>query len=62
MKFKTKIDKFIVHPKPSNPFVIDKDGILVVCSELVESFADFLQKEREDRMKRVILRIFNFRY
>jgi len=46
-------DNIIVHPKPSSPFVIDKDGILVVCSEPLESFTDFLQKEREDRMKRV---------
>ncbi|MBU4313759.1 MAG: AbrB/MazE/SpoVT family DNA-binding domain-containing protein [Actinobacteria bacterium] len=52
-------DNIIVHPKPSNPFVIDKDGILVVCSEPLESFTDFLQKEREDRMKRVI-KDFNF--
>jgi len=48
------LNNIIVHPKPSNPFVIDKDGILVVCSEPLESFSDFLQKDREDRMKRVI--------
>ena len=33
---------------------MDKDGVLVVCSEPVESFTDFLQKERGDRIKRII--------
>jgi len=46
-------DNIIVRPKPSNPFVIDKDGILVVCSEPLEPFTDFLQENREDRVKRV---------
>jgi len=47
-------DNIIVHPKPSNPFVIDKDGVLVVCSEPLEPFTNFLQKNREDGMKSVI--------
>jgi len=46
-------DNIIVHPKQSKPFVVDKDGVLVVCAEPTESFTDFLQKERDERLKKI---------
>ena len=54
VEIETTSNNIIVHPKSSNPFVMDNDGILVVCSEPMESFNDFLQKDREDRIKKVI--------
>jgi AbrB family looped-hinge helix DNA binding protein len=47
-------DGIIVHPDTKLPFVMDKDGILVVCSEPTESFTGFLEKEREDRIKKIV--------
>jgi len=46
-------DGIIVHPGISTPFVADKDGIIVVCSEPTEDFRDFLKKDREDRIKKI---------
>lgn len=43
----------IVYPKTQLPFIIDKDGIIVVCSEPTETFTDFLKKEREDRIRKI---------
>ena len=44
----------IVHPYTALPFVMDKEGILVVCSEPTEPFIGFLHKEREDRIKKIV--------
>ncbi|MGM0366598.1 MAG: AbrB/MazE/SpoVT family DNA-binding domain-containing protein [Actinomycetota bacterium] len=46
-------NNIIVHPETTTPFVIDKGGILVVCSEPTESFSDILKKDRESRIKRI---------
>jgi len=46
-------DGIIVHPEASVPIVMDKDGIIVVCSEPTEAFTDFLKKDREDRIKKI---------
>ena len=43
----------IVHPKASLPFVTEKEGIIVVCSEPTEAFTEFLKKEREDRNRKI---------
>ena len=47
----------IVYPKPSKPFVLDKDGVLVVCSEPTESFENFLQKDRNERIEKTLKEI-----
>lgn len=43
----------IVYPESSVPIVMDKDGIIVVCSKPTEAFTDFLKKDREDRIKKI---------
>jgi len=50
-------DGIIVHPGTSIPFVADREGIIVVCSEPTETFSDFIKKDREDRIKKMIREI-----
>ena len=50
----TADNNIIVHSKPVKPFVLDKDGVLVVCSEPTESFENFLQKDRNDRIEKTL--------
>ncbi|MCL4385070.1 MAG: AbrB/MazE/SpoVT family DNA-binding domain-containing protein [Actinobacteria bacterium] len=45
----------IIHPDSTLAFVMDKDRILVVCSEPTESFTSFLKKERENRIKQIAI-------
>jgi AbrB family looped-hinge helix DNA binding protein len=47
-------DGIFVHPGTSIPFVTDNEGIIVVCSEPTEAFSDFIKKDREDRIKKII--------
>jgi AbrB family looped-hinge helix DNA binding protein len=43
----------ILYTEASLPFVTEKKGIIVVCSEPTEAFTDFLKKEREDRNRKI---------
>ncbi|MHB1377367.1 MAG: AbrB/MazE/SpoVT family DNA-binding domain-containing protein [Candidatus Humimicrobiaceae bacterium] len=47
-------NNIIVHPKLLKPFVLDKGGVLVVCSEPTEPFENFLQKDRNDRIEKTL--------
>ena len=53
----TTDNNIIVHPKPAKPFVLNKDGVLVVCSEPTGLFENFLQKDRNDRIEKVLKEI-----
>ena len=44
----------MLHPEDSFPFVTDKEGVIVVCSEPTSDFTGFLKKEREDRIKTIV--------
>ncbi|MBN2072618.1 MAG: AbrB/MazE/SpoVT family DNA-binding domain-containing protein [Actinobacteria bacterium] len=49
----TDRNEIIVHPKIATPFITDKGGILVVCSEPTAPFGNFLSKDRSDRIKKI---------
>ena len=49
----TGTNDMLVHPKTDKPFVKEKGGILVVCSEPTESFGSFIEKDRENRIKKI---------
>ena len=51
---KTDTNDIIIHPKISKPFVEEKGGVLVACSEPTGSFGNFIEKERENRMKNIL--------
>jgi AbrB family looped-hinge helix DNA binding protein len=53
----TADNNIIVHPKLVKPFVLDKDGVLVVCSEPTEPFENFLIKDRNDRIEKTLKEI-----
>ena len=53
----TADNNIIVHSKSAKPFVIDKDGVLVVCSEPTEPFENFLIKDRNDRIEKTLKEI-----
>ena len=53
----TADNNIIVHPKSAKPFVLDKDGVLVVCSEPTEPFENFLKKDRNDRIEKTLKEI-----
>jgi len=50
-------NNIIVRARQEKPFVIDKGGVLVVCSEPTEPFENFLKKERDDRIDKIIKEI-----
>jgi len=50
-------NNIIVRARQEKPFVIDKSGVLVVCSEPTEPFENFLKKERDDRIDKIIKEI-----
>ena len=50
----TDKNDIIVHPKNGKPLVEDKGGILVVCSEPTEPLGDFIDKDRENRIKKIL--------
>jgi len=55
VEIETTVDNnIIIRSKQAKPFVLDKDGVLVVCSEPTESFENFLQKDRNDRIEKTL--------
>ena len=50
----TDANDIIVHPIIGMPFIEDKEGILVVCSEPTGSLDNFLNKDRENRIKKIL--------
>ena len=53
----TADNNIIIHPKPVKPFVLDKDGVLVVFSEPTEPFENFLIKDRNERIEKTLKEI-----
>ena len=47
-------DSVIIRPDSDDPFIKEIDGIIVVCSEPTEGFNDFINQERENRIKRIV--------
>lgn len=50
----SKESGIFVNPNISVPFVLDKEGIIVVCSEPTEAFTDFIKKDRENRIRNIV--------
>ena len=50
----TDNDEIIIKPGASKPFVKNKDGVLVVCSEPVGSLEDILEGDREERIRKIL--------
>ena len=50
----TDNDEIIIKPGASKPFVKNKDGVLVVCSESVGSLEDVLKGDREERIRKIL--------
>ena len=50
----TDNDEIIIKPGASKPFVKNKDGVLVVCSESVGSLEDVLKVDREERIRKIL--------
>ena len=43
-----------IHPKPEEPFIVNKGGVLVVRAKLTGSVEDFIGKDRRDRVKHIL--------
>jgi len=50
----TNNDEIIIKPGTSKPFIKNKDGVLVVCSEPVGSLEDVLEGDREERIRKIL--------
>jgi len=50
----TDNDEIIIKPGTSKPFVKDKDGVLVVCSEPVGSMEGIIDRDREERIRKIL--------
>jgi AbrB family looped-hinge helix DNA binding protein len=50
----TDNDEIIIKPGASKPFVKNKDGVLVVCSESVGSLEDILEGDRKERIRKIL--------
>jgi AbrB family looped-hinge helix DNA binding protein len=50
----TDNDEIIIKSGTSKPFVKNKDGVLVVCSEPVGSLEDILEGDREERIRKIL--------
>ncbi len=44
----------LISPGNLNPIVKDDNGIIVVCSEPLEEFTDFINQDRGDRIKKIV--------
>jgi len=47
-------DEIIIKPGTSKPFVENKDGVLVVCSEPVGPLEDIFKGDREERIRTIL--------
>ena len=50
----TDNDEIIIKSGTSKPFVKDKDGVLVVCSEPTGSLEDIIDRDRERRIRKIL--------
>ena len=50
----TDNDEIIIKPGASKPFVKNKDGVLVVCSEPFGPLKDILKGDREERIRTIL--------
>ena len=50
----TDNDEIIIKPGTNKPFVKNKDGVLVVCSEPVGPLEDILEGDREERIRKIL--------
>jgi len=44
----------IIHPKSEEPFIVNKDDVLVVRAKLTGSVEDFIGKDRRGRVKHIL--------
>jgi AbrB family looped-hinge helix DNA binding protein len=44
----------VIHPKREDPFVISKNGVLVVRAKATEPIEYFLEKDRRNRIKHIM--------
>ncbi|MFC2159123.1 AbrB/MazE/SpoVT family DNA-binding domain-containing protein [Actinomycetota bacterium] len=50
----TDNDEIILKPGTSKPFIKNKDGVLVVCSEPIGSLEDIIDRDREERIRKIL--------
>ncbi len=50
----TDNDEIILKPGISKPFIKNKDGVLVVCSEPTGSLEDIIDRDREERIRKIL--------
>lgn len=50
----TDNDEIILKSETSKPFIKNKDGVLVVCSEPTGSLEDVIDRDREERIRKIL--------
>ena len=50
----SKDNKIIIKTSTGKPFIENREGVLVVCSEPVGTLEGSLEKDREDRIKKIL--------
>jgi AbrB family looped-hinge helix DNA binding protein len=50
----TENDEIIIKPGTSKPFIKNKDGVLVVYSEPIGSLEDIIDRDREERIRKIL--------
>lgn len=54
LKLVQKENRLIIEPIPEEPPLIIENGFLVYTGEMPDNVDDFIQKDREDRMRQVL--------
>ncbi len=47
-------DEIIIKPWANKPVIKKKDGVLVVCSESAGALGDIIDRDREERMRKIL--------
>jgi len=50
----TDNDEIIIKSGTGKPFIENRDGVLVVCSEPIGSMEDILERDREKRIRKIL--------
>lgn len=50
----TREDEIIIKPWANKPFIKNKDGVLVVCSESAGALGDIIDRDREERIRKIL--------
>ena len=50
----TRDNGILMIPNHLNPIVKEDSGIMVVCSEPLEEFTDFIDRDRQERIRKIV--------